>query len=87
LRATGATFRRRDPTAAEQLTPQELQIALHAPEGKTNREVGATLFLSPRTVEFYLSRVDRKLGIRSRAELIRRFAAEAATTPAAPSAS
>ncbi len=76
LRATGERLRRRDPTAAEQLTPQELQIALHVAEGKTNRDVGATLFLSPKTVEFHLGRVYRKLGIHSRAELIRLFASQ-----------
>ncbi len=74
LRASGETLRRRDGGAAEQLTPQELQIALQVAEGKTNREVGATLFLSPKTIEFHLSRAYRKLGLRSRAELIRRFA-------------
>jgi len=76
LRATGERLRRRDPTAAEQLTPQELQIALHVAEGKTNRDVGATLFLSPKTVEFHLGRAYRKLGIHSRAELIRLFASK-----------
>jgi DNA-binding CsgD family transcriptional regulator len=76
LRATGATLGRRDPTAAERLTPQELQIALQVAEGKTNREVATALFLSPKTIEFHLSRVYRKLGLRSRAELIRRFAGE-----------
>jgi DNA-binding CsgD family transcriptional regulator len=43
-------------------------------EGRTNREVGAALFLSPKTVEFHLARVYRKLGVSSRAELARRFA-------------
>jgi DNA-binding NarL/FixJ family response regulator len=75
LRATGETVRRRDRTADEELTPQELQIALHAAEGESNREIGAALFLSPRTVEFHLARVYRKLSIHSRAELIRRFSA------------
>ncbi len=75
LRATGETVRRRDRTADEELTPQELQIALHAAEGESNREIGAALFLSPRTVEFHLTRVYRKLNIHSRAELIRRFSA------------
>lgn len=46
-------------------------------EGRTNKEVAAALFLSPKTVEFHLSRVFRKLGIGSRAELIRRLAVEA----------
>jgi DNA-binding CsgD family transcriptional regulator len=77
LRATGEKLRRRDPTAGEQLTPQELQIALQVAEGKTNREAGATLFLSPKTVEFHLGRVYRKLGVRSRAGLIRLLASEA----------
>jgi DNA-binding CsgD family transcriptional regulator len=44
-------------------------------EGKTNKQAGAALFLSPKTVDFHLRRVYRKLGISSRAELIRQFAA------------
>jgi DNA-binding CsgD family transcriptional regulator len=75
LRASGETLRRRDPSEAERLTPQELQIALQVAEGKTNKEVGAALFLSHKTVEFHLSRIFRKLDLNSRAELIRRFAA------------
>jgi DNA-binding CsgD family transcriptional regulator len=81
LRATGETVRRRDRTADEELTPQELQIALHAAEGESNREIGAALFLSPRTVEFHLTRVYRKLSVHSRAELIRRFSAGQAPRP------
>jgi DNA-binding CsgD family transcriptional regulator len=73
LRASGETVPYRTAGVAEQLTPQEFQIALQVAEGKTNREVAAALFLSPKTVEFHLSRTYRKLGIRSRAELIRRF--------------
>ena len=61
------------PWEKEQLTPQELQIALHVARGLTNREVGAALFLSHKTVEFHLGRIFRKLGIRSRGELIARF--------------
>jgi DNA-binding CsgD family transcriptional regulator len=57
----------------EQLTPQELQIALHVARGLTNKEVGAALFLSHKTVEFHLGRIFRKLGMRSRAELIARY--------------
>jgi DNA-binding CsgD family transcriptional regulator len=78
LRASGETLRRRDAIEAEQLTPQELQIALQVAEGKTNKEVGAALFLSHKTVEFHLSRIYRKLDLNSRAELIRQFAAEGA---------
>jgi DNA-binding CsgD family transcriptional regulator len=77
LRATGERLRRREGHQAERLTPQELQIALQVAQGKSNREVGAALFLSHKTVEFHLGRVYRKLDIRSRAQLIRRFATEA----------
>lgn len=76
LRASGESLRRRDPTAAERLTPQELQIALVVAEGVTNREAGAALFLSPKTIEVHLGRVYRKLGIRSRTELARMLADE-----------
>jgi DNA-binding NarL/FixJ family response regulator len=71
LRATGETVRRRDRPATEELTPQELQIALAVADGGTNREVGAALFLSAKTIEFHLSHVYRKLGVRSRTQLTR----------------
>jgi DNA-binding NarL/FixJ family response regulator len=74
LQASGRTLRRREPAAQEQLTPQELQIARLVAEGKTNREVAATLFVSPKTVEFHLTRIYRKLEIHSRSELVRRIA-------------
>ena len=78
LRASGESIPRRDPTAPEKLTPHELQIALQVAEGKTNRDVAAALFLSPKTVEFHLTRVYRKLNIHSRAELVRLFSSERA---------
>ena len=78
LRASGESIPRRDPTAPEKLTPQELQIALQVAEGRTNRDVAAALFLSPKTVEFHLTRVYRKLDIHSRAELVRLFSSERA---------
>jgi len=53
-----------------------LQIALAVAQGATNREAAAQLFLSPRTVEAHLSRAYRKLGARSRTELVRMFANE-----------
>ena len=81
LRTSGEKLRRREDSSAEQLTPQELQIALQVAEGKTNKEVGAALFLSHKTVEFHLSRVYRKLDISSRAELIRRYVAESSLVP------
>jgi DNA-binding CsgD family transcriptional regulator len=61
---------RRGP-APQQLTPQELQVALVVAGGATNIEAGAQLFLSPKTIEYHLSNAYRKLGIRSRAELVR----------------
>ncbi len=45
-------------------------------EGLTNREIGAQIFLSPKTVEYHLTHVYRKLDLHSRAELIKRFATE-----------
>ena len=54
------------------LTAQELQVALIVARGSTNRETAAALFLSPKTVEFHLGNTYRKLGVRSRAELVRR---------------
>jgi DNA-binding NarL/FixJ family response regulator len=74
LRASGESIPRRDPRGTERLTPQELQIALEAAEGKSNRDIAATMFLSSKTVEFHLTRIYRKLDLHSRAELIRLFA-------------
>jgi len=76
LRATGEQQTRRAETAAEQLTPHELQIALLVAQGMTNREVAAALFLSPKTVEHHLSAIYRKLDVRSRTQLARLFAEE-----------
>jgi DNA-binding CsgD family transcriptional regulator/tetratricopeptide (TPR) repeat protein len=69
LLATGETVRRRTEPARDELTPQERQIAWRAREGRTNPEIGAELFLSPRTVEWHLRKVFSKLGISSRREL------------------
>lgn len=77
LRATGERVRTRGPTAHEQLTPQELQVSLAAVEGLTNKEIGARMFLSPKTVEFHLGRAYRKLGVHSRADLVKVFAERA----------
>lgn len=51
------------------LTPQEEEIAAIIADGASNREAAAELFLSPKTVEYHLTRVYRKLGIRTRSEL------------------
>jgi DNA-binding CsgD family transcriptional regulator len=83
LRASGETLRRRGEAQGEELTPQELQVALQVAEGKTNKEVGAALFLSHKTVEFHLGRIYRKLDLNSRAELIKKFA-EQGTALASP---
>ena len=69
LLATGETVRKRTVETLDDLTPQELQIAQRAAEGSTNPEIGAQLFLSPRTVEWHLRKVFGKLGISSRKEL------------------
>ena len=74
LRASGERLRRAHAVLGDELTPQEQQVAFQAAEGKSNKEVAAALFLSPKTVEFHLSRVYRKLDLSSRAELIHRFA-------------
>ena len=71
LRASGRTARKRDPSTLADLTPQELQVARFVAEGLTNREVAAQLFLSPRTIDFHLRNVYRKLSISSRTALAR----------------
>jgi DNA-binding CsgD family transcriptional regulator len=69
LSATGETVRRRTGRSADVLTPQERQIATLAGSGLTNAEIGGRLFVSPRTVEWHLKNVYRKLEISSRRHL------------------
>jgi len=69
LLATGETVRKRTVDTRDQLTAQEAQIARLAVDGHTNPEIGAQLFISPRTVEWHLRKVFTKLGISSRKEL------------------
>jgi DNA-binding CsgD family transcriptional regulator len=71
LLATGETVRKRTVDTRDELTPQELQIARLARERLSNPEIGARLFLSPRTVEWHLRKVFTKLDIQSRQELSR----------------
>jgi len=71
LSATGETVRKRTVETLDQLTTQEAQVARLAARGRTNPEIAAQLFLSPRTVEYHLHKVFAKLGISSRRELRR----------------
>ena len=66
LAATGAKVRKRIDEARDELTPQEEHIARLARDGRTNPQIGAQLYLSPRTVEWHLNKVFTKLGISSR---------------------
>jgi DNA-binding CsgD family transcriptional regulator len=69
LLATGETVRKRRDDTRDELTPQEEHIARLALAGRTNPEIGAELFISPRTVEWHLKKVFMKLGISSRRDL------------------
>lgn len=69
LRATGEHPRKRTAQPADALTPHELHIARLVATGATSREVGAQLFLSPRTIEAHLRNIFRKLGITNRRQL------------------
>ena len=69
LLATGETVGKRTVKTLDELTRQEAQVARLAADGQTNAEIGAQLFLSPRTVEWHLSKVFGKLGVSSRKEL------------------
>jgi DNA-binding CsgD family transcriptional regulator len=71
LRASGVAL---DPPPAprtQELTPQEVRVALAVARGATNKEAAAALFLSPKTIDFHLGHVYSKLGVRSRVELAR----------------
>ncbi|NJP91544.1 AAA family ATPase [Nonomuraea sp. FMUSA5-5] len=69
LRATGDTTTSGTEPAAQALSPQELQIVRLAATGLTNKEIGAQLFLSPKTVSYHLYRAFPKLNVASRAQL------------------
>jgi DNA-binding CsgD family transcriptional regulator len=71
LAATGETARKRTVETSVQLTAQEALIARLARDGLSNPEIGARLFISPRTVKYHLSKVFNKLDITSRNQLDR----------------
>ncbi len=74
LQATGETVRKRSMDAHDVLTAQESQVARLAAAGHTNPEIGAQLFISPRTAEYHLRKVFTKLDISSRRQLHGRLA-------------
>lgn len=74
LRATGESRTETQlpgPDLLAELTPQELQVVRLAAAGLSNRDIGARLFLSPRTVGYHLYKAFPKLGVTSRAQLVR----------------
>jgi DNA-binding CsgD family transcriptional regulator len=93
LRSTGGGSPTADPAPVaketvaaaglDELTAHELQIARLVAYGLTNREVAAKLFLSPKTIEYHLSQIYRKLGLRSRTQLASLMTAELADVRAA----
>jgi DNA-binding CsgD family transcriptional regulator len=71
LASSGERLRRAAAFDRDELTPQELQVARLVSAGATNQEAAAELFLSPKTIETHLTRIYRKLGVRSRSQLAR----------------
>jgi DNA-binding CsgD family transcriptional regulator len=76
LKASGARPRREWRRGAEALTPSELRIARLASEGRTNREIAHTLYVTIKTVEGHLARAYTKLGINGRPGLSRALEGE-----------
>jgi DNA-binding CsgD family transcriptional regulator len=87
LAATGEHARKRTVETTEDLTAQERQVALLARDGHSNPEIGARLFISPRTVEYHLHKVFAKTGISSRSQLDRVLPMEASDAQPTPASS
>jgi DNA-binding CsgD family transcriptional regulator len=73
LEAAGENARGRSVSTADELTPQESQVARLAAEGVTNREIATRLFISTSTVEYHLRKAFRKLDVKSRTQLAGRI--------------
>ena len=71
LRSSGGRAQRGPRARSDELTPQQMQIAAMVAEGRTNRNIADSLFLSPKTIEFHLGHVFRKLDVSNRTELTR----------------
>jgi len=71
LRSSGGRARRGPRARSAELTPQQLQIATMVAEGRTNKAIATSLFLSPKTIESHLGHVFRKLDVSNRTELTR----------------
>ncbi|MFI6663227.1 ATP-binding protein [Streptomyces sp. NPDC050523] len=87
LKTVGVRLRQRarpaQQTGWHALTATEREIARHVAEGRSNPEIGARLFLSPRTVQFHLSAIFTKLDITSRVELAVSFRGQEQAAPGA----
>jgi len=75
LRATGG--RRRRSVHETTLSSQERRVAAAVRRGASNREIASGLFLAPKTIEFHLRQIYRKLGVHSRAQLVTMLARRA----------